>query len=219
MQVQQVLNMCNCVSCCFDREHRGKNESIILGRALISLLITKETIDEFNAVYQKVYKLPELKEVLTSNNLNEYRTNPLLIRLLRQKQLLNNGIPESFISFARIPESYLRHKSYQIITNSKGHEIIHYTPKDHLKVLLYEISRWNNAECYNSHPYIAFVNTIKAISNMNVYVHQDEHHSDWLIELNKISFITKNQLSIDECRQFITIIYSKVYDMYFSILD
>jgi hypothetical protein len=219
MQANDVLNMCNCKTCIFDREMRGKNESIILGRALISLLITSESINEYNRLHHQIYKTPEFKEVLTIDNLNENRKNPLLIRMLRQKQLLNNGCPESFISFAKVPEAYLRYQCYKIITNAKGHEIIYYTPKDHLKTLVFEMSRWMNAGCFPVYPYIAFVNTIKMISNINVYVQPDEHHSDWLIELNKISFITKNRLSIEESRQFVNIIYTKVYEMYMSMAD
>lgn len=216
MQANYFLNMCNCKSCHYDRESRGKNETIMLGRALISLLITDETIHEYNILYQRIYKQPEFKQVLTTQNLNEFRSNPLLIRIIRQKQLLNNGIPESFISFGKIPGEYLHHKCYQIMTNSKGHEIIYYTPKDHLKVLVHEMSRWIRSECFAVYPHIAFVNTIKMISNINVYVNPDEHHSDWLIELNQNTFITKTQLSLEESRQFVNIIYAKVHKMYSS---
>ncbi len=186
----------------------------MLGKALLSLLITHDMIHEFNVLYQKIYKQAEFKEILTSQNINEYRNNPLLIRIIRQKQLLNDAIPESFIIFGRIPEAYFRNKCYTIRTNSHGNEVIHYSPKDHLKVLVYEISRWIKAECFATHPHIAFVKTIRMLSNLNAHIHPDEQHSEWLSHLNKISFITKTQLSMEESRQFVTVIYSKVYEMY-----
>jgi hypothetical protein len=211
--------MCNCKICLFDRENRGKNETIILGRALIYLLITPETILDYNKVYQQIYKKSEFKEVLTNDNLHENRPNTLLIRMLRHKQLTNIGCPESFISFAKIPEPYFRLKCYQILTNSNGHENLHYSAKNHLKVLLLEMARWMRAECFVNYPHIAFVNTIKMISNINVYAQSTDQHSDWLLNLNQISFITKNQLTIEESRQFVNIIYEKVHEMYIAIPD
>ena len=83
--------------------------------------------------------------------------------------------------------------------------------------LVFEISRWMNAECFLNYPHIAFINIIKMISNLNVYVNPDEQHSDWLIELNKLSFITKTHMSISESREFVNIIYAKVYEMYMSM--
>jgi hypothetical protein len=217
MQANYLLTLCGCESCIYDQENRGKNETVILGKTMLSLLITDVTILDFNILYQKIYKQPEFKEILTSKNINEYRNNPLLIRILRQKQLLNNGLPESFIIFGRIPEVYFRLNCYSIITNSHGNEIIHYNPKDHLKVLVYEMYRWVNTVCFKTYPHIVFVKTIRMISNISANIHPDEQHSEWLNELNRISFITKNQFTTEESRQFISVIYTKVHQIYMAM--
>jgi hypothetical protein len=217
MQANYLLNVCGCESCIYDQENRGKNETLLLGKTMLSLLITDVTILDFNILYQKIYKQSEFKEILTSKNIYEFRNNPLLIRILRQKQLSNNGLPESFIIFGRIPEVYFRLNCYSIITNSRGHEIIHYSPKDHLKVLLYEMYRWMKANCFINHSHIAFVKTIRLISNINANIHPDEQHSEWLNELNGYTFINKTQLSTEESGQFVKEIYRKVHKMYIAM--
>jgi hypothetical protein len=177
------------------------------------MLVTKETMIEYNQVHNQIYKKPENTVVLSNQNINNFRTDKLLIRLIRRKQSLSNIIPESFITITKIPEPYARHKCFSIVTNNEGYEIIYFHMKDHLKVLLLEIMRWISAPCFVTYCHVAFVNIFHLISDINTYVSPDEQHAEWLRELNTITFITNSNLSLTESRQIINYIYDKVYQM------
>ncbi len=216
MQFHEVQKICKCSNCSFDQLNQGKHDVMLLGKTLLNLLITPETIRDYNYLYQQIYKTPEKQHTLTSNNLSEHRSDKLLVRIIRQKQIINDAIPEAFISIGRIPEPYVRHKCFRILRDSNGHEIINFSMKDHILVLIYEMSRWIKSDCFHLYPHIAFVNIIQLISNINVYCVSDEQHSDWLYQLNKISFVSKTQLSLTESSQIVMHIYSNICKMAIS---